>query len=105
MNAEKKGRNPRTGTIARELGVSPSSVSEAYARLAERGLLHWSPYHGVRLTESGRAVAKNLSWKYRVLTEFLRLIGMSREEAREGALKLISDISDECVRSLEKILG
>jgi len=105
MDAEKEGRNPKTGAIARELGVSPSSASEACARLARRGLLQWSPYHGIRLTESGRAVAENLSWKCRVLTDFLKLLGMSEKEAREGAWKLASSISDECVSSLEKILG
>src|SRR3546814_13071858 len=46
-----------TGDLADKLGLSPSTVTTAIKRLADRELLHHVPYRGVELTGTGRRVA------------------------------------------------
>jgi DtxR family Mn-dependent transcriptional regulator len=66
-----------TTELARRLKVSPASVTGMLKRLAERGLIDYQPYHGIALTESGRAVAIKTIRRHglleRLLTDVLDL--------------------------------
>jgi DtxR family Mn-dependent transcriptional regulator len=60
----------RTSLIAQHLGVSPPSVVEMLKNLQERGYLTYKPRKGVKLTEKGRSIARQIIRNHR-LTEIL----------------------------------
>ena len=60
-----------TGDLAGRLGLSPSTVTTAIKRLADRGLLDHRPYRGVELTERGSRVAVASIRRHRIVERFL----------------------------------
>ena len=50
---EMEGSPVRTSSLARVLTVSAASVSEMLRRLSEKGMVRYTPYGGVSLTEKG----------------------------------------------------
>src|SRR5579862_5963712 len=67
-----------TNDLAARLGVTPGSVSGMLRRLAELGVVEYQPYHGVRLTAHGRAIALEVVRHHRLIELFLaEELGMS----------------------------
>jgi DtxR family Mn-dependent transcriptional regulator len=60
-----------TTAVAERLGVTAGSVSAMFRKLADRGLVELEPYHGVRLTPAGRALALEVVRHHRLLERFL----------------------------------
>lgn len=67
--------------VAKQLNVAPPSVVEMFKKLQERGLVIYHPYNGVRLSESGRIIARHVVRNHR-LVEFLmnQTLGMDVDE-------------------------
>jgi DtxR family Mn-dependent transcriptional regulator len=57
--------------LAERLGVTPASASGMVKRLDELGLVTHVPYHGVRLTEEGEALALEVLRHHRLLELYL----------------------------------
>jgi DtxR family Mn-dependent transcriptional regulator len=71
-----------TGDLAMGLGLSPSTVTTAVKRLADRGLVDHRPYRGVELTDRGTNVAVASIRRHRVVERFLTdLLGYEGREA------------------------
>jgi len=71
-----------TGDIAERLGLSPSTVTTSVKRLADRGLVHHTPYKGIALTEGGRRVAVATIRRHRIVERFLAdMLGYAWNEA------------------------
>jgi len=60
-----------TNAIASTLDIKAASVSDMIKRLAEKKLLDYTPYKGVRISEQGHQVATNLLRKHRLWEVFL----------------------------------
>ena len=60
-----------TGDIAERLGLSPSTVTTAVKRLADREFVDHKPYKGVELTDSGSRVAVATIRRHRIVERFL----------------------------------
>ena len=71
--------------IAEYLNVQPPSVTTMMRRLDESGLLNYEKYRGIQLTEKGMDIAKIIHDRHSVLSEFLKLIGVSEKIANEDA--------------------
>jgi DtxR family Mn-dependent transcriptional regulator len=72
----------RTGDLATSLRVAPATMTATVKRLADRGLLAHTPYHGVQLTEEGRRRALAVIRRHRVVERFLAdMLGYSWAEA------------------------
>jgi Mn-dependent DtxR family transcriptional regulator len=71
--------------IAEYLNVQPPSVTTMMRRLDEGGLLNYEKYRGIQLTEKGMDIAKIIHDRHSVLSEFLKLIGVSEKIANEDA--------------------
>ncbi len=56
-----------THYLAACLGVKDASVTEMLKKLSEKGLIHYTPYHGATLTEAGREIATKVKRKHRLL--------------------------------------
>jgi len=105
LHAEELEGVARTSAIAEALGVTPSSVSETCGKLAKCGLVVWRPYRGAHLTNQGRTIVQNLLRRSDVLTDFFTMIGVNGEHAREEARKMAGEISEECLKRLDLLLG
>jgi Mn-dependent DtxR family transcriptional regulator len=65
--------------IAQSLKISQASVTNMIQRMDTDGLLKYERYRGMVLTASGEALAKNITRRHRILTDFLRLFGLDEE--------------------------
>lgn len=77
----------RVVDIAASLTISQASVTNMLQRLDADGLIHYEKYRGLVLTDKGEAVARGISNRHRVLTDFLTLLGIApavREHDIEG---------------------
>lgn len=81
--------------IAKELEISPATVTEMIQRLSDEGLVTHAPYRGVELTESGIIQANNLQRKHLVLKNFFtRVLDINEEVADQEACALEHVMSD-----------
>ena len=65
------GKPVSTTEISRTLKVAPASVTEMLKKLAEKGYIEHSPYHGTTLTSDGKRIAEKTVRKHRLLERFL----------------------------------
>jgi DtxR family transcriptional regulator, Mn-dependent transcriptional regulator len=71
-----------TGDLADQLGVSPGTMTSVVKRLADRGLVDYTPYHGVELTPLGRQQAVAVIRRHRIVERFLSdMLGYAWNEA------------------------
>ncbi len=95
----------KTGDISKELGVSPAAVTEMFERLQRDGLVIHEKYRGAKLSETGRARAREILRKHCIVERFL----VETLDMREGhtfhdqACKMEHVISDELARRLDKL--
>ncbi len=92
--AEKREKLTTTN-IAREMGVSPASVSEMLRKLSREGYVRHEPYREIALTKKGMSLGKRTLRKHRVLERFLGSMGFSRNRIHDEACKLEHYVSDE----------
>jgi DtxR family Mn-dependent transcriptional regulator len=69
--AHRCGGAVSTTAVAERLEVTPASVSGMLKKLADRGLVEYSPYHGVRLTPAGERLALEVMRHHRLLELYL----------------------------------
>jgi DtxR family Mn-dependent transcriptional regulator len=63
--------NVSTNSIAASLSTKPASVTDMVKKLADKKLLYYARYQGVKLTDAGRAVAVTTVRKHRLWELFL----------------------------------
>ena len=85
----------RSIDIARELGVTKPSVSNAMKRLREKGMIYFSDKGHIFFTDSGKAIAENVYRKHVLLTNVLKGIGVNEKVASKEACSIEHVISDE----------
>ena len=84
-----QGGRARTKDVAHGWRVGPSSATEMIQRLAAAGLVEHEPYHGVELTRRGKALAKGVVRKHRLLECFLlQDVGLEPKLADEHACEM-----------------
>ncbi|WP_161785346.1 metal-dependent transcriptional regulator [Halorubrum halophilum] len=71
IGADRDGR-VRTGEVSDLLDVAPASVTGAFERLADAGLLRYEKREGVALTDRGREVALELEARQCAVRTFFR---------------------------------
>ncbi len=95
-----------TGEVAQALGVSPGSVTAMLKTLRRRGLVHYQPYEGVRLTRRGEREALRVLRRHRLLELFLvKTLGMSWDEVHAEAEHLEHAASDKLIDRIDAFLG
>ena len=101
---EKRNDQAKTGEISSELDVKPPSVTEMLRKLEKEGYLEYERYEGVRLTDSGKNIAKNLMESHETIADFLEIIGLEKEQAELDACELEHLISKKTLRKLKKFI-
>jgi DtxR family Mn-dependent transcriptional regulator len=94
-----------TTDISRTLKIAPASVTEMLKKLAEKGYITHSPYHGTRLTTSGRRTAENIVRKHRLLERFLHdVLKIDKTQVHDQACGMEHSLSDDAAESLCRFL-
>jgi DtxR family transcriptional regulator, Mn-dependent transcriptional regulator len=104
---ETRGDEPvSTNALAERLDVTPGSVSAMLRKLAELELVTHQPYHGVRLTESGRRLALEIIRHHRLLELFLaEVLEMPWDRVHAEAEVLEHVLSNELEEMIDSKLG
>ncbi len=96
----------KTTLIAKSVRVRPATVTETLQKLAEKNLLKYTRYRGVRLTEKGVAEARKLLRKHRLLEILLvRFLNYDVQRACDEASKLDYHASEELVNNICRTYG
>src|SRR5918996_5601838 len=66
----------RVVDIAAALKISQASVTNMVQRLDGEGLLKYEKYRGLILTAAGRTLARKITHRHKLLTAFLKLLGL-----------------------------
>ncbi len=94
-----------TSSIAQSMGLSMASVSEMLQRLSGKGLVDYTPYEGVNLTDEGRQRFLRLTRRHRLWEVFLnRHLGMGWEDVYQHACSLEHATSDVVADKLAEFL-
>jgi DtxR family Mn-dependent transcriptional regulator len=101
---------PREGPVtmselAHALGHSPPAVTDMAKKLAERGLVDYVPYRGLRLTAEGRREATRAVRRHRIVERFLTdMLGFPWQDAHEMATQFEHELPDRVEERLFKAL-
>lgn len=93
----------RVVDIAQSLKISQASVTNMVQRLDAEGLLKYEKYRGLVLTASGEALAKNITRRHQLLSDFLRLFGLDEETIFRDVEGMEHHISPATVRAIEAL--
>lgn len=99
------GKSVSTTEISEHFNIAPASVTEMLKKLAKKGYVRYSPYHGAQLTRKGFQVAQKVTRKHRLLERFLHDVLRIREDkVHSEACKMEHSLSDEAEESLCRFL-
>ena len=93
----------RVADIARSLGISQASVTNMIQRLDAEGLLKYEKYRGLVLTTAGETLAKNITRRHRLLSDFLNLFGLDEQVVFHDVEGMEHHISPPTVRAIEAL--
>ena len=95
----------RSIDIAQAMGFSKPSVSRAMKNLRENGYISINSETGsIKLLDAGREIASSIYSRHKLLSSFLKKIGVSDEIAMEDACRIEHIISEETVEAIKKQL-
>lgn len=95
-----------TSALASRLGISPVSVHEMIRKLAEQGLVEYTPYRGGSLTPAGLRAAQNVFRRHRLWERFLHdSLGLPWARVHEEAERLEHATSQEVSDRLAQFLN
>ena len=94
------------GLLARELAVTPGTVTPMMKQLARTGLVTYEPRRGVALTRAGRRAAVDILRRHRLVELFLvNVMGMDWADVHDEAEELEHVVSDRVVARMDAMLG
>ena len=95
----------RSIDIVNKLNYSKPSVSVAMKKLRENGYIVMDGEGFITLTESGLAIAENVYGRHKLISRFLREIGVDEETAAAEACRIEHDLSQDTVDKLREHLN
>jgi Mn-dependent DtxR family transcriptional regulator len=95
----------RVVDIAERLEISQASVTNMVQRLDAEGLLHYEKYRGLILTATGEELARNITHRHAVLTEFLHQLGVDEHTAYHDVEGMEHHVSPPTLRAIENLVG
>lgn len=98
----KKSPNVRAIDLSEYMGFSKPSVSRALSVLKNGGFVTVSEQGYLTLTEDGKTIAEKIYERHTVLTNYLTLIGVSKEIASQDACKMEHVVSDESFNAIKE---
>jgi Mn-dependent DtxR family transcriptional regulator len=93
----------RVVDIAQALEISQASVTNMVQRMDAEGLLKYEKYRGLVLTTAGETLARNITRRHELLTDFLKLLGLDDEVIYRDVEGMEHHISPSTVRAIEAL--
>jgi Mn-dependent DtxR family transcriptional regulator len=93
----------RVVDIAKGLRISQASVSNMVQRLDAEGLLKYEKYRGLVLTAAGETLARNITRRHQLLTEFLSLLRLDAQIVHHDVEGMEHHISPPTLRAIEAL--
>ena len=94
----------RAVDIAKHLGITQASVTNAVSRLQRDGWVERRPYRSIFLTEAGRELAGMARRRHRLVAAFLRALGLSEETAEWDAEGIEHHVSEETLEAFARFI-
>lgn len=91
----------RSIDIANELDFSKPSVSVAMKNLRINGYILVDSEGHITLTDSGKAIAETIYERHKLLTEWLKALGVKEKTASEDACRIEHVISAESFQAIK----
>jgi DtxR family transcriptional regulator, manganese transport regulator len=91
--------------ISEYLNVSSPSVTYMIQRLNNSGHLNYEKYRGIRLTDKGILVAKNIGEKHDLLAEFLKIIGVDEDTANKDTEGIEHHLQPKTLEKLDHFIN
>ena len=91
----------RVVDIAAGLKISQASVTNMVQRLDAEGLLKYEKYRGLDLTTAGETLARNITDRHHLLTDFLKLFGLDDQVIHHDVEGMEHHISPPTLRAIE----
>ena len=101
MMLKKEKTNVRSVDIANHFGYSRPTVSQTLKSFRAKGYVEVDDDGFINLTEKGFEIAASTYERHVVLSQLLRLLGVSEQNASEDACKLEHDLSDESFAAIK----
>jgi Mn-dependent DtxR family transcriptional regulator len=93
----------RVVDIATSLKISQASVSNMVQRLDGEGLLKYEKYRGLVLTAAGETLARNITRRHQLLTDFLTLLRLDKQVIHHDVEGMEHHISPPTLRAIEEL--
>ena len=93
----------RVVDIATGLKISQASVSNMVKRLDAEGLLKYEKYRGLVLTSAGETLARNITRRHQLLTDFLTLLRLDKQVIHHDVEGMEHHISPPTLRAIEAL--
>src|SRR5881396_1794212 len=90
----------RVADIAQGLKISQASVTNMVQRLDAEGLLKYEKYRGLILTAAGENLARKIVHRHKLLTDFLRLLGLDERVIYHDVEGMEHHISPPTLRAI-----
>jgi Mn-dependent DtxR family transcriptional regulator len=94
----------RVVDIAGSLGISQASVTNMIKRLDAEGFVHHEKYRGLVLTNAGKQIAQAIGHRHRILTDFLKLAGVSERDVEHDVEGMEHHLSAASLKVIEALL-
>jgi DtxR family transcriptional regulator, Mn-dependent transcriptional regulator len=95
-----------TSSVAARVRTTPAAVTKMLRHLQKLKLVTYTPYRGVRLTESGEKIALEVIRHHRLLERYLmEALGYEWHEVHDEAERLEHVISEDFEARIDKLLG
>ena len=93
----------RVVDIAHSLSISQASVTNMVQRLDAEGLLKYEKYRGLALTNAGETLARNITRRHQLLTDFLKLLRLPDDVIFHDVEGMEHHISQPTLRAIEHL--
>ena len=92
----------RSIDVVHQLELTKPSVSVAMKRFRENGYIEMDGDGFITLLPPGEEIAQRIYGRHKMLTRFLRLLGVSEENAAADACKMEHDLSEETYSKIKE---
>ena len=91
----------RVVDIAARLSISQASVTNMVQKLDAEGLLKYEKYRGLVLTTAGEELARNITHRHQLLSDFLHLLGLDPQTIHHDVEGMEHHVSPATVHAIE----
>lgn len=101
----KEEENVRMSDVAKHLGVSKPSVNKAINLLQEKGYLIHQHYGTILMTDEGKALAKKVYERHKVIKRFfVEILKVEETIAEDEACKVEHCIGEDTIEKLKEFV-